>query len=179
MGCREVEAPSCNLLPLRTKAQIPHICTAQWWDPRLGAWISVLRGRGWEEGSSPLGTLRCCLISFGTGGLRWGRGSQEGQLPLTPNSAAPSSLWVAFPRGTLASGLESPPPTVAGCPGQGGQPSCLGPVRCHDNLEPPSPTAEAPLKNLSGKLPCLKINYRIEILKMSCFGQGTGQWTWG
>lgn len=85
--------------------------------------------------------------------------------PPQPKLSCPFFSWGGFPLGTLASRLESPTPTVA----------CSGLVRCHDNLEPPSPTAKAPLKNLSGKLPCLKINHGIEILKMSCFGQ----WNWG
>lgn len=38
----------------------------------------------------------------------------------------------------------------------------------------PAPLHNAPLKNLSGKLPRLKINCGIEILKMSCFGQAEG-----
>lgn len=82
-----------------------------------------------------------------------------------PKLPCPFFSWGGFPPGTLASSLESPAPTVA----------CSGLVRCHDNPEPPSPTAQAPLKNLSRKLPCLKINHGIEILKMSRFGQ----WNWG
>lgn len=65
-------------------------------------------------------------------------------------------------------------PLSSWAPRQRGQPSCSGLVHCHGNLEPPSPTAYAPLKNLSGKLPCLKINCGIEILKMSCLGQAEG-----
>lgn len=75
---------------------------------------------------------------------------------------------------SLMSLFSHPYPLSSWAPRQRGQPSCSGLVHCHGNLEPPSPTAYAPLKNLSGKLPCLKINCGIEILKMSCLGQAEG-----
>lgn len=96
--------------------------------------------------------------------MGWDLGAEEPNSP-PPRPSCPSLSRGGFPPGTGLQVWSLPPP----------QSACSGLVRCHDNLEPPSPTAKAPLKNLSGKLPCLKINHGIEILKMSCFGQ----WNWG